>query len=259
MYAILAVAAIGACVGWSNTKKGAAWGQPVTIVCAIIAIGIGFYLAVQNSFGANGATIERETNYQKIFTKKLGLYLKEKYPGKKLLLLCDPISDINNNPQIEGFKEGIGNDLEIVDILVPEPPKQNAGPEGLGMMEPMEVWFFAKDLDKLIGKKKFDMLVTFAGIPRGVTCAGKDFKNPGLKGKKVIIAAGSVYDWKYAIKEGAIPAAVSYKPNAVYDEKLPRNLDEAFDKRFVLITSDNIDTVANEYSQLFPAARGVAR
>ena len=74
MYAILAVAAIGAIVGWSNAKKGVAWGQPMTIVCAIIAICIGGYLSWSNSFGGgqNKSAQAREIEYQKIMTRQLG-------------------------------------------------------------------------------------------------------------------------------------------------------------------------------------------
>ncbi len=259
MYAILAIAAIGACVGWSNTKKGAAWGQPVTIVCALIAIGIGFYLAIQNSFGNNKETVVRETGYQKVQTKKLGLYLKEKFPGKKLLIINDPTGS-EDNPKIVGLKEGIGTDLEIVKIITPEPPQMGGAAADMGpapIMEPMEVWFTAKELEKLAKSEKFDILVSFNGIPRGVKNNGKDFLAPQfLKGKKVVIGGGDISLLKNAIEGGCIPVAITFRPEAVYDDKdVPRNLDEAFNKRYIMVTSDNVKQISEEFPKVFYQVR----
>jgi len=66
------------------------------------------------------------------------------------------------------------------------------------------------------------------------------------------LASGSVYELKKAIAGKAIVAAVTYNPKAVYDEKPPpADLDAAFDKRYLLVTPDNVLTVAGEYGDLF--------
>ena len=67
-------------------------------------------------------------------------------------------------------------------------------------------------------------------------------------GEKVFIGGGSIYTLKAAIVSGAITAAVSYKTDAIYDDKpIPSKFDEAFDKRFAFITADN----AANYKTLF--------
>lgn len=265
IYAIIIVAAIGAMVGWSNSKKGATWGQPVTIVCAIIAIGFGFYQAVAGSFGKGGSkkSQAREIEYQKVQTRKLGAYLKEKFAGKTAILVKDPNAN-ETSPQIIGLKEGIGDAITISEEVSPTPPKsaRNVGPDGgpggpEGMMEPMETWFTAKELDKILKGKKADLIITTIGLPSGLSVrGGKEFPIPSLKGKKVVLAGGSIYEHGRDIQAGAIVAAVSYKPNAEYDEKpAPSDLDEAFNKRYVLVTNENLNEVIKQYPDLFAKQR----
>ncbi len=252
LYAILAIAAIGACLGWTNAKKGAAWGQPMTIVCAIVAIGMGFFLAYRNSFGGGAASSarSREEEYSKIMTKKLGMYIKEKYSGKKAVVIIDPYLDVENPPNLEGLKEGLDGAVDIVEILKPDAPKRPEGeePGGPGMLIPQERWYTTKSLDKLLTGKNFDLCITLMGLPANTMLQGKALNINALKGKKVFIGGGSIYTLKAAIVSGAITAAVSYKTDAIYDDKpIPSKFDEAFDKRFAFITADN----AANYKTLF--------
>ncbi len=253
LYAILAIAAIGACVGWANAKKGAAWGQPMTIACAVVAIGIGFYLAWRQSFGGGDAASSRnrEEEYQKIMTKKLGLFIKENYSGKKAIVIIDPYLDVENPPSLEGLKAGLGSDVEITEIIKPDAPKRPEGEDpGMnpGMLIPQEKWFTSKKLNTQLTGKTFDICITLMGLPADTKMNGKALSIEALKGKKVFIGGGSIYNLKQAIVGGAIAAAVSYKTDAIYDDKpIPSKLDEAFDKRFALVTAEN----AAQYKTLF--------
>lgn len=261
-YAILAVAAIGAIVGWSNAKKGAPWGQPLTIVCAVLVIVLGFYVSLANSGltggGASKASQNREIEYQKIQTRVLGKYLAEKYSGKKAILLKDPQAPADT-PYIVGLKEGLGNAVEIIEELSPVPPKSAMAPGADGgpeqIMEPMEVWFSKQSFDKLLKDKmgKADILITTVGLPGGVGSNGKGFVGTSvLKNKKVAFAGGSVYEHGAGLKAGDIIAAVTYKPNAEYDEKpVPKDEKVAFDKRYILITPENFNEVVGTYKEIF--------
>ncbi len=252
MYAILAVAAIGAIVGWSNAKKGVAWGQPMTIVCAIIAICIGGYLSWSNSFGGgqNKSAQAREIEYQKVMTRQLGNYLKDKFAGKKAIIIKDPYSKEDSPPMV-GLNEGLAGALNIVDTIYPEPPKPKGDPE-MEMMDPMETWYTSKVLDKMLKGKDADLIITTIGLPIGVGCSGKDFNVPCLKGKKVVFAGGSIYEHGRAFAAGCIAAAVTYKPNAEYDEKpVPKDQQAAFDKRFLLVTAENYKEVMSQHPDIF--------
>ncbi len=257
MYAILAVAAIGAFVGWTNAKKGVAWGQPMTIVCAILAIGIGFYLSWAKSFGGgqSKSAQAREVEYQKVMTRQLGNYLKEKYSGKKAIIIKDPYSK-EDSPLMVGLNEGLGGALTIVDTIAPEPPKPKGNEPDMEMMDPMETWYTSKVLDKMLKGKDADLIITTIGLPIGVGCSGKDFNVPCLKGKKVVFAGGSIYEHGRAFANNCIVAAVTYKPNAEYDEKpVPKDQNAAFDKRFLLVHSENYKEVASKFPDIFQSQK----
>ena len=252
MYAILALAAIGAIVGWSNAKKGVAWGQPMTIVCAIIAICIGGYLSWSNSFGGgqNKSAQAREIEYQKVMTRQLGNYLKDKFSGKKAIIIKDPFSK-EDSPSMIGLNEGLGGALTIVDTIYPEPPKPKGDPD-MEMMDPMEMWYTKPVLEKMMKGKDADLIITTIGLPMGIGCVGKDFNAPCLKGKKVVFAGGSIYEHGRGFAAGCIAAAVTYKPNAEYDEKpVPKDQQAAFDKRFLLVTAENYKEVMSKHPDIF--------
>ena len=96
---------------------------------------------------------------------------------------------------------------------------------------------------------KVDLIITTIGLPEDSgRMAFWELKNP----PKIALASGSVYRLKDAIKRARVVAAVTYSPDARYSDKPPpSDLDEAFDKHFLLITPDNIDGVAAKYPELF--------
>lgn len=246
---VMIVAGIGAFVGMSKQKEGAAWGQPLAIVCAIIAIVAALWSAIGTMTGAPGkAAGEREVEFQKVQTRKLGMYLAEKYSGAKAIVIKDPFNtDASRpNPLLEGLKAGIGSSVQIVaEVFPPLPAGYNEAAEG-EMMAPMETWYTAKVMQDILKKAgvDYDMVITCIGLPAGGL--------PLLKGKKVVFAGGSPYEYAAAIANGLVVAAVTYKPDAEYDDKpVPSDLQVAFDKRYVLITTDNIKEVAGKYAELF--------
>ncbi|MBR0460122.1 MAG: hypothetical protein IJJ26_12870 [Victivallales bacterium] len=257
--AVMVIGAVGVFVGWSQSKKGAAWGQPVTIVCAIIAICAALWSSMRTVTGADMKDAQkRELEYQKVQTKKLGQFLAEKYAGKKVVLMKDPTigsAPAQELPIIAGLKEGLGTALTIVAEIAPDAPKVPAGEDGEEMMEPIETWFDVKKLNETLAKAPdYDILITTCGLPEQWNY-NKGL--PGnLKGKQVVIAGGSIYNLGAPILKGEIIAAVTYKPNAEYDEKpVPSNLDEAFNKRYVLVTPEDIKQKASEYKDLFATGK----
>ena len=183
----------------------------------------------------------REEEYQKIMTQKLGLYIKENYAGKKAVVIIDPYLNVENPPSLEGLKAGLDNDVEITEIIKPKPQEPTDGEEP-GTLIPQEKWFTVKEVNNLLAGKDFDICITLIGLPANTKMIDKDLNIDALKNKKVFIGGGSIYNMRQAIVDGAITAAVFYKTDPIYDDKpIPSNLDEAFDKRYALITKDNIE------------------
>jgi len=268
---VMVVSAIGMFFGLSKQKAGVSWGKPVATVCAIVALGC----AVSQIFSSKGPSMmkirEREMAYQMIGAQKLGMYLAEKFSGSKAVIIVEPQlgavdPDSAASAQVEGLKEGFGGSIEVVAEISPTIPDsaKNAfsnemapmaegegGPEGGEMLPPLEFWFTGKLFDQLVtdNKDKCNLIITTIGLPMDLG-AMKFWK---MKDRpKLALASGSVYELKAAIKQQMVVAAVTYNPKAVYDEKAPpSNLDAAFDKRFLLVTSENVDEVAGAHKDLF--------
>ncbi len=252
-YAILLVAAIGAIVGWSNSKKGAAWGQPMTIVCAIVAICMGLYLAYRNSSGsaANAAAMQRENAYRTAKVTILGEKVKEICAGKKPVVIIDPNVDVATDVEIQLWKELFG--LSDADFLAPEPPQPPAGtPPEMVMMEPMDQWFTVKMLEKMLGSTKPELVIFTTSMPRGLKHNKGKITNPCLKDAKIVLASGNLYGVAGFLNAGTVVAAVTSSPKAVYDDKpAPKDIKKAFDKRYVLITEDNFQDFYKQNKEMF--------
>lgn len=267
---IMIAAGIGMVVGLAKQKAGAAWGKPVALVCIVVALVAALWSSVRTMAGpSNAGVVDREIAFQKLGGKKLGLYLAEKHSGGKVLILSEPKlgSQVGKvNPLIEGLKEGMGSKLTVAAEASPEVPADKAkafakempmegAPGGAGapgeMMPPLEYWYTAKIFDALLGKYEgqFDLLVTTIGLPQDARSSAI------LKGKscpKIAVLNGSIYDLKGAFKPTMIVAAITYNPKAVYDDKpVPKDIDEAFNKRFLLVTPENLQQIGSTHSDIF--------
>lgn len=261
--AVLVVAGIAMIVGQKKKNQGVAWGQPLAIVSGLLAILIaGWSMSKTFSGGNTEGIIEREKYYQGVAGEKLGLHLAKVKSGAKALIIVQP--QIGTKPAepsalIEGLKKGLGTAITVVDEVSPEIPKsamQNfeggamEGEMGGEMMPPMEFWFTGKLFNELLGKYKgkYDMVITNIGLPTKGLGKVKLWKDKTT----VAISTGSIYELYRPIKAGMICAAVTYNPKAVYDDAAPpKDLEEAFAKRYVLVTTENIDKVATEHGGLF--------
>jgi len=272
---IMVIAAIGMFFGLAKQKQGKLWGRPMAVVCAIVALLCALSHIVSSRSPSMATVLDREMGYQKISGQKLGMLLAEKHNGAKAIIIVQPSlsKDAASRPNavVEGIKEGLGSKVTVVAEVaptipesakkqfmteMPPPPGQEGGPGAPGgdpaeVVPPMEFWFTAELFDALVAKYKgqIDMVITTIGLPQEP--GAMTFWNLQPR-PKLAITGGSVYKLKKAIKSGAVVAAVTYNPKAVYDEKPPpSDLDKAFDKRFLLITPENLDKIAAEYGEVF--------
>ena len=251
LYAVLLIAAIGAIVGWSNSKKGAEWGQPMTVICAIIAMGL--FLAYRNSSNsvANKSAMARENAYRQAKVTVLANKVKELLPGKKAVVILDPSVDVEKDVEVQVWKSMF--DLSDDDFLKPEQPQPPAGvdPETY-MTEPMDAWFREAMLKKMLEGKQFDLIIFTTALPQDIKNKAGAFTSPYMKDKKVVLASGNLYGCAAFINTGVAVAAISSSPKAVYDDKpAPKDIQAAFDKRYILITKDNLKQICETNKDIF--------
>lgn len=259
--AVMAIAGIGAIVGITKQKAGAAWGQPVAILCALI--GIGAALSSLFGGGSSNGTATVEGQYRNACGQKVGEYLNKNFSGKKFIIIANP--DQNETVQsynkaiISGLKKQLKGDIQVITPTVPQSiiakyKKANSmmgGPGGPGgpdaaeteMFPTPDYWFTSSVLKGLDKKFNGCIIISTVGIPS----LAELFKTKFLKSKKskTKLAIATQINAKSITPYfgGSIVAAVHKSPKAVYDsKKLSSDFNKGFDKRFILITDKNYTT-----------------
>lgn len=254
LYALLAVSAVGAYYGWTNLKKGFAWAQPLTIICAILASISGLWVACLTSFsnGYSEVAQTREEAYMQISAQKLSELICEQCPGKKAIVLIDPYLEYDHlSPHLKGLQIGLKNTVEIVKVVRLKAP---GAPDGIHPIDkPLfpaapDAWLTPKALETQLADIDFDVCITLVGLPTATRVQGKNLNIKVFNGKNVYICSGITYPHRLAIQSGAVSGAVCVKIDAIIDgAPIPKDLDTAFNKRYALVTSANI----NQYRKLF--------
>jgi hypothetical protein len=123
----------------------------------------------------------------------------------------------------------------------------------MGMMIPIQEIMTAQSVTEGIAKYPgTTMIVTFIGLPRDFTNMEIWYGEDEAKKLKVAVINGEVYQLGPGISAGQIVAAVTYNPKAKFDEsKAPSDPQAAFDKRYLMITPENVEQIAQEYPGLF--------
>lgn len=273
LIAIMVVATIGMIWGLAKQKAGVMMGKHVATICALIAL----VCALMQIFSGSGPNpkkiMERHLAFTKVEGQYLGKHLAEKYNGAKVLLIVNPTipgMPEQDNTLLEAIKEGMGSAVTIVAEVAPEIPKNMLPPEMPGapggaapggkdappmpppmMMGPMDMWLTPEAFNKMIKPHagKYDMLITMIGLP--MQSQNLDIwkaKPP----PKVVIASGMIQEFKAHIANKFIVACLTFNPKAVNDDKGPSGkLDEDFNKRYLLITPENVTQVATDNPMLF--------
>lgn len=270
LFILMVVAGIVMLFGMAKQKAGMDWGRPLAIVCAIVALvcAIGQIVVKTTGVGKGaGGIAKTELVYVQVSMEKMGKYLAEKCPGAKVLVIQDPetkTSSERRKAALEGLKKGFGSKVTVAATDSPTIPKNAkgmmgemgmgaGGPEGGGeMLPPMEYWLTPAAFDGLVAKHKdCDLVVSTIGLPSKFGQM-KLWRKVQSKKLKIALGGGSIYELGKLFAMKYITAAVAYNPKAVYDDsKPPSDLDEAFKKRYLLVTPENARQLAQQYTGLF--------
>ncbi len=251
---IMILAAIGLLIGWSQSKKGAEWGQPMTIVCALIAIVAAFWGVIRQLRGSDSMeAIDREKAFQQFQTEKLGRYIAENYAGKKVVIIYAPRITIEKNNAYLGLIRGLGDSVNWEKVQVPLPP----GTTDDTYIDPIEYWFDCKKFDETVAAfDNVDLYVSLVGMPLKAKCDknGKFSAPSKAANSKFVVASGTARISQIVpyIQNKGIIATVTYKPDGIFDESpCPKKMEDAFDKRYLLVTPDNLKELMGKYEELF--------
>lgn len=286
LYALMAVAVVGIVFGWKKQKDGFPWGEKLMLAGAIVAL-VCAGMALKNNFFGSSTTgmMKAQLAYTRISGQYLGQYLAKKFPNSKVLIVVQPETSYTKdrpNPLLDGIKAGLGSGVTVVAEVAPEVPKMPGGmpgmmpmpppaegakvtsekggskappgmpsPEEMMMMGPIEMWLTPDRFDALLEPYagKVDLVITTIGLPMQPGLL-KFWKLEPLP--KMVIAQGNVMELRGAIKAGAVAAALTFNPQAKFDTKMPpKDLEKAFNNRYLLITPENVDQIAEQHKDLF--------
>lgn len=255
---IMIAAGIVMIVGLMKQRQGVEWGRPVAIVAALVALICALGSIFTKDEGAGRSVVKREQKYQFIGGKKLGEYLAQNYAGSKALIVKGAsVSSSMPDPSkhiVEGLREGLGDQITVVaEATPPQPTGAGAPPEGAP--GPPMMFITAAAFDKMFQQYagQVDMVITTVGLPmdkeRMKLWQMKKGERP-----KVVIASGGLRGLLTLISRGGIVAALAVNPAGmvVGDTDIPSDEQAAFDKRFLLVTPQN---VASMQSHLGAAMR----
>jgi hypothetical protein len=237
--------------------------SPLIWVLLAIIIGAGIWLYPRDPYQKN-AFAARE-----LATRKLAEHLAAKFPGQRALIVSNPYvpmgvanSEIKKmeSDGIAGLKSGMGDKLACDGVVYPELTAEAKSNPGAVLADketitPLSFLMADDAFDKLVAKyPQCDLIFSVIGLPDNI----EDLQCWRAEGKPAfalllpdlrLLGRAAI---QRALKRGKIAAFVMNKPGAP-DSRAPVSSDpHEFDKRFIMVTADNIDETIRTYPHLFP-------
>jgi hypothetical protein len=201
------------------------------------------------------SAIDREKKYQQVQGYILGKELAKSYKGKgKCLIIHNFVS--KRNPKdlqriADSIHEGIGEKVTEVRMLSIKDLKF----DDEMLYEEAMMESTAEDFNKIINANKdCDLIIIMVPLPS----SKKELsKMTVLQINKVTLGIYNGYmgALEEYFKKDMIQAMSLWTPNPTIDEKpVPEAKQEAFDKRYLIVTPENLSEIKEKYPALFPKA-----
>ena len=255
---IMGVAFVGmiVCAKKQNSTpaaKPAALGLLVAVVISAIAM-----LVHNLGGGADNEVIATEAQYTASTAYTLAKHLSHTMPGAKVLVVTSKVdkSNILQQAKIKALKEGLAP--ATTDVVFDVPPVSD--PSVSAIMNSLT----AADMDKLFAKHKDrNLIIMLIRLPRDAQKMKiwSQFLKDKKKTPKLALLFDSISSLGGFIQSGLIVGAVVTSPEYHYVDgaPAPKSYDEAFKKRYLLITPKNVVAMSKKYPKLFPKKRGHRR
>ena len=237
---------------------------PALAFVALVAAGFGVWIFLKADPQGNSLRV------REIATRGLAEHLARTYPGRKALIVSNPFTQQTGTAKaimemeqagIRGLREGFGKSVPVAAVVFPGlKPEARENPRAL--LVDVES---ATPLSYLVAPDAFDqqakqhtdceLIVSLIGLPVDVggTEAWKAVGAPRfallLPDLKII---GDAAEVRAAMKGGKLAAFVLARPGSPDDDTAPgRNWKAEFEKRFSLVTPENVEQVIQAQSGLF--------
>ncbi len=238
VYIALMVLGLIGMIACSKKQKTNPAMQPVAFVLFIVVvINAALLLYDLGIFGgARNSLLRNEMAFYASQGNKVGTFLKEKAPGKKVLLVTDAGFETNDSVKrlAEALRDGYQGEVVVDTVNVPGNETESGAPLYMIMK--------ASDFDALVEKySDCGIIVSAIGLPSDMGRL-KFIKQPADKRPVLFLMglpSGPMPGLYQALQSDMISGVTISNPDAIYDTQAPRNPLEAFDVRYVLVSKDN--------------------
>jgi hypothetical protein len=237
---------------------------PALVFVFLVAAGFGLWFFLRPDPQGNAFRV------REIATRGLAEYLARAHPGRCALIVSNPFTQRKDTEQVivemeqagvRGLREGFGKSIPVVAVGFPElKAEARENPRALlGDVEsstPLSYLVEPEALDQLVRQHAHcEIVVSLIGLPLDVArCEAWKAAGPPrfallLPDLKIIGDAAAV---KKAMKSGKLSAFVLARPGRPGDDTAPGGDWKAeFEKRFVLVTPENVERVWQAQPELF--------
>jgi hypothetical protein len=241
--------------------------KPMAVVLMIVVIISAVVILMKTGVLGDQGTqkiIANELTYAKAGYYMLGKELAEKVPGAKTLLIVEKTrpNDDRTPALLQAFKDGAAGKLTIAATATPTvtwPDGRQPKPEEMDMM-PMNEMLKAKDYNDVMDKNSdCNLVVSFIGLPMDIEELHVWNMAPDKRPKLGLINC-AYHNLKNAIKSGVVVAVVGINPTAKFDEQpAPKDSKAAFERRYIMITPENVVQMADTYKNMFETEKPPAK
>lgn len=257
VYVALMIAGLVGMIVCQKKQKTNPNAQAIAFVFLVVILaGAGGMLYETGIFGGDremDRIMGNEIAFAKARSTVLSDYIGKTWKGQSAVIITEP--NIEQNKIAKAGLDAMQESLKAAGVNVTAVEALNL-PQGTAEEPvPMEVALNAKVYNDIFNKyKSANIFVIMSQLPfEAKQLKEMECWKPGFKAR-IVLVNGEIYNLKPAIASGIVGAAIAMKsgPNAYDPEKAaPKDVQQAFDTRFILVTPKNVNDIASKNADMF--------
>jgi hypothetical protein len=229
---------------------------PAGIAVHIFGIGTAFVALLKIIFLISFSSgykekLAEEANTEYVALWHVGKELARKYPGKSLLVILAPDKEADGNQQnrIKGLEEGVGENMKISYVPIEYMKSRR---------KRKVVNYNADKLNELLEDNDHtDVIISLIGLPINY------YNMPAWNEDLADFYAYRGYSWEVDedIREGILTGYITMNPKVKFKGSKENKAEKSvtfFDKYFIFMTKENVESTARKFPALFKLPLGVA-
>ncbi len=250
------------------------WARPVAAAFGVIAVAIAMFTIYRTQFGRPNTIefIKKDAAYQRVAHKRVAELIARKHPQARILLVQyeyqeEVVNDekprsIVRDAIMKGLEEGLaGTDASIVKIASVRrefEDYEEVVDQRHAHLRRTGDELSAHKLDTLMEQNpECNVVLLLTGLPQDMK--RMDFWERDDEERPTLYITGSVMlgELVKTIEQGYIGGILHSKPgnSNYFEEPVPEDEDEAFNRRYILVTAESMDELSTEFPQLFSSSR----